>query len=232
MVCVSAFLQVALTALWVQCTSAQLHPADPATYVPLPSLREQAAIQDGWRDERLTRIPALLNKYRIPAWLVSYIYKCFLCPTFPLERYQADNPQCVGYSTRIRRGHHLVVCQIRDRICPAPAHSPPLPHQHLIPLGPAEPAPVGRQYRRGMARTAFHARRIRPPAHRAEHGQGRRVRRRAARRRVRGRRGRARRELDGAHGKRADARNRVRRGARARTATVLPRPARDYLGVG
>lgn len=37
----------------------------------LPSLREQAAIQDGWREERLANIPAILQKHGVDAWLVS-----------------------------------------------------------------------------------------------------------------------------------------------------------------
>lgn len=41
------------------------------TYKPLPSLREQAQIQDGWLRERLARIPSLLVKYDVDAWLVS-----------------------------------------------------------------------------------------------------------------------------------------------------------------
>ena len=67
----SLFALVVLASTLVHVTSAQLHPTSPAEYVRLPSLREQAAIQDGWRDERLSRIPGLLNKYRIQAWLVS-----------------------------------------------------------------------------------------------------------------------------------------------------------------
>ncbi|RPD66969.1 hypothetical protein L226DRAFT_529365 [Lentinus tigrinus ALCF2SS1-7] len=49
----------------------QLHPTTPARYQKLPSLREQAAILDGWRDERVANIPALLTKYRMDAWLIS-----------------------------------------------------------------------------------------------------------------------------------------------------------------
>ncbi|KAI0832622.1 hypothetical protein BC628DRAFT_1310121 [Trametes gibbosa] len=67
-----AFLPLFLATLWLHVrTHAQLHPATPATYRRLPSLREQAAIVDAWRDERLARIPALLQKYNIPAWLIS-----------------------------------------------------------------------------------------------------------------------------------------------------------------
>ncbi|KAI0335663.1 hypothetical protein GY45DRAFT_1342688 [Cubamyces sp. BRFM 1775] len=62
---------VVLASTLVHVVLAQLHPTSPAKYVRLPSLREQAAIQDGWRDERLSRIPGLLNKYRIQAWLMS-----------------------------------------------------------------------------------------------------------------------------------------------------------------
>lgn len=54
-------------------TLAQLHPGKPAQYVRLPSLRESARIQDTWKNERLSRIPSLLKKYRIDAWLVSIL---------------------------------------------------------------------------------------------------------------------------------------------------------------
>ncbi|KAL1946504.1 hypothetical protein VTO73DRAFT_14608 [Trametes versicolor] len=66
----TVLLWTLLTTLSVHVTSAQLHPTSPATYRRLPSLREQAAIQDAWRDDRLVGIPALLNKYSIPAWLI------------------------------------------------------------------------------------------------------------------------------------------------------------------
>jgi hypothetical protein len=37
----------------------------------LPSLRDQAALINGWREERLAGIPALLQKHGVDAWLVS-----------------------------------------------------------------------------------------------------------------------------------------------------------------
>ncbi|RUS34833.1 xaa-Pro aminopeptidase family enzyme [Jimgerdemannia flammicorona] len=41
-------------------------------YHRLPSLRQQAKIQDAWRQERINNvIPALLNKYNIDLWIVS-----------------------------------------------------------------------------------------------------------------------------------------------------------------
>ena len=40
-------------------------------YRTLPPLREQAAIEDAWTDERLKQVPALLRKYGVDAWLVS-----------------------------------------------------------------------------------------------------------------------------------------------------------------
>lgn len=52
----------------------QLHPNEPAQYRALPSLREQAIILDGWRDVRLARLPQLLQKYEMDAWLVSTTY--------------------------------------------------------------------------------------------------------------------------------------------------------------
>lgn len=66
---VFAFLQIVTVFLGV--VYAQLHPSAPARYVPLPSLRDQAAIVDNWLDEHLENIPALLNKYSVDAWLVG-----------------------------------------------------------------------------------------------------------------------------------------------------------------
>jgi hypothetical protein len=48
----------------------QLHPNKPAQYRTLPSLREQARLQTEWRDQRVSRIPALLEKHGVDAWLV------------------------------------------------------------------------------------------------------------------------------------------------------------------
>lgn len=59
-----------LAALSVAVTG-QLHPSTPAKYQELPSLRERAQIQDTWRDERVSRIPSLLKKHGVDAWLVS-----------------------------------------------------------------------------------------------------------------------------------------------------------------
>ncbi|KAI0775353.1 hypothetical protein BC629DRAFT_1582973 [Irpex lacteus] len=71
-------LQVAinLQLLWlclakISYAEGQLHPDDPAAYRALPSLRAQATILDRWRDERVDRIPALLQKYGVDAWLIS-----------------------------------------------------------------------------------------------------------------------------------------------------------------
>ncbi|KAF9058061.1 hypothetical protein BJ165DRAFT_1521378 [Panaeolus papilionaceus] len=49
----------------------QLHPAHPAKYEPLPSLRDRAVVQDKWTTERISNIPALLEKYKVDAWLFS-----------------------------------------------------------------------------------------------------------------------------------------------------------------
>ncbi|KAK3319955.1 putative lipoprotein, partial [Cercophora scortea] len=40
-------------------------------YYTLPSLREQADIQDAWTAERKARIPKILQKYGVDAWLIS-----------------------------------------------------------------------------------------------------------------------------------------------------------------
>lgn len=66
-----SLLTTLLTLSWLlHAAHAQLHPATPARYIRLPSLREQASILDGWRDERLANVPALLRKYSVDAWLV------------------------------------------------------------------------------------------------------------------------------------------------------------------
>jgi len=41
-------------------------------YYTLPSLREQAAIQDAWTKERRAGIPKILQKYAVDAWLVCF----------------------------------------------------------------------------------------------------------------------------------------------------------------
>ncbi|KAK3689921.1 putative lipoprotein [Podospora appendiculata] len=40
-------------------------------YYTLPSLQEQAAIQDAWTEERRARIPKILQNYGVDAWLIS-----------------------------------------------------------------------------------------------------------------------------------------------------------------
>ncbi|OAA53631.1 Peptidase M24, structural domain protein [Niveomyces insectorum RCEF 264] len=45
--------------------------APPPQYHTLPSLREQAAIQNAWTAERKTLIPGLLHKHGVDAWLMS-----------------------------------------------------------------------------------------------------------------------------------------------------------------
>lgn len=48
-------------------------PSTPARYLPLPKLREQAVIQDGWRDERLALAPELLKRHGVDAWVMSML---------------------------------------------------------------------------------------------------------------------------------------------------------------
>ncbi|TFK55584.1 hypothetical protein OE88DRAFT_1765719 [Heliocybe sulcata] len=55
----------------ITCSYAQLQPKKPSQYRSLPSLREQARILDAWKERRLSRVPALLKKYDVDAWLVS-----------------------------------------------------------------------------------------------------------------------------------------------------------------
>ena len=57
--------------LFLLSVAAQLSVANKAPqYHHLPPLREQAAIQDAWRDERVSNIPHILQKYGVDAWLV------------------------------------------------------------------------------------------------------------------------------------------------------------------
>lgn len=49
----------------------QLHPSLPAEYQPLPPLRQRALIQDQWIAARISKIPLLLQRYDVQAWLVS-----------------------------------------------------------------------------------------------------------------------------------------------------------------
>lgn len=91
---------------------AQLHPEHPAAYFTLPPLREQAAILDGWRDERVARIPHILRKYGVDAWLVNISEPPQRVAHTPI----ADEP------TRICRRHYLVVYQ--SLLGPVGWHSP------------------------------------------------------------------------------------------------------------
>jgi hypothetical protein len=56
--------------LFVSSFAIHHHVANP-TYHSLPSLRDQAIIQDGWLSQRLLNIPSILKKYNVDAWLVS-----------------------------------------------------------------------------------------------------------------------------------------------------------------
>ena len=42
-------------------------------YQRLPPLREQASIQDAWRNQRVSNIPHILQKYGVDAWLVCLL---------------------------------------------------------------------------------------------------------------------------------------------------------------
>ncbi len=61
-----------LILLCVIFTNAQFHPITKPTYQRLPSLKDQAAIQDAWTKERMDYIPELMKKYGIDAWLVRF----------------------------------------------------------------------------------------------------------------------------------------------------------------
>ncbi|KXN87975.1 hypothetical protein AN958_07985 [Leucoagaricus sp. SymC.cos] len=53
------------------CITYAQHPQEPAKYQKLPSLREQAEIEQKWRAQRIASIPELLRKYGADAWLMS-----------------------------------------------------------------------------------------------------------------------------------------------------------------
>ncbi|KAE8445227.1 hypothetical protein EG329_013599 [Mollisiaceae sp. DMI_Dod_QoI] len=63
-------LAVLLLLVGVYASSAFSTTREPE-YVTLPSLREQLAITDTWRSERLANIPNILKKYGVDAWLMS-----------------------------------------------------------------------------------------------------------------------------------------------------------------
>ena len=63
---------VVLVALALPFTRAQLHPKEPSRYHVFPSLREQAQIQDEWREERLGRLPELMRRHGVDVWLVGF----------------------------------------------------------------------------------------------------------------------------------------------------------------
>ncbi len=74
----SFWLAVSLTVTFLGRTGGQLHPREPAQYRTLPALREQAVILDRWRDERVARIPELLKKHKVDAWLVILSFSDYL----------------------------------------------------------------------------------------------------------------------------------------------------------
>lgn len=82
-------------------------PATPA-YVTLPTLREQAAIQDAWTEQRISTIPNILKKYGVDAWLVRFLfvaaarYRSHLKPSRPsgsIASAPSDPERCREAST-------------------------------------------------------------------------------------------------------------------------------------
>ncbi|EME47534.1 hypothetical protein DOTSEDRAFT_31955 [Dothistroma septosporum NZE10] len=72
-----------------------------AQYQCLPSLREQAQTQDGWRQEELAAIPALLRRHGVDAWLVCDV----MCFTLGVRsKLESDEPKrdARQYSARQR----------------------------------------------------------------------------------------------------------------------------------
>lgn len=48
-------------------------PSSPSQYSLLPPLREQARIQDGWRDERFKLASGMMKKYGVDVWIMSML---------------------------------------------------------------------------------------------------------------------------------------------------------------
>jgi len=64
---ISNVFAVLSSALTIVAASPQLQPS----YQGLPSLREQADIQNAWRTERVANIPSILRKHGVDAWLMT-----------------------------------------------------------------------------------------------------------------------------------------------------------------
>ena len=63
------FLQLALA------VNAAIGSTKLPQYQYLPPLKKQAEIYDGWRKERLDRIPQILQKYGVDAWIVCSLFQ-------------------------------------------------------------------------------------------------------------------------------------------------------------
>ena len=61
-----------LRLLLLQTIAVQIVSSKPPKHehITLPTLREQAAIQDAWTEQRISNIPNILKKYGVDAWLV------------------------------------------------------------------------------------------------------------------------------------------------------------------
>lgn len=55
----------------ITATSTPIIEDQVPAYRQLPSLREQASLQDSWTKERISNIPSILQKYEVDAWLMS-----------------------------------------------------------------------------------------------------------------------------------------------------------------
>lgn len=55
----------------ITATSTPINEDQVPAYRQLPSLREQASLQDSWTKERISNIPSMLQKYEVDAWLMS-----------------------------------------------------------------------------------------------------------------------------------------------------------------
>lgn len=77
--------------LQILISSVSAHDTSNPQCQTLPTLREQADIQDAWKQEREAAIPQLLQKYNVGAWLVS---RTLLQPDSPhLRSLPLDEPE-------------------------------------------------------------------------------------------------------------------------------------------
>lgn len=69
------FIKTVILQLLISGSLTAAHPdANNPQFHKLPTLREQSKIQDVWTQERIKKIPQILQKYNVGAWLVRLNY--------------------------------------------------------------------------------------------------------------------------------------------------------------